>query len=57
MLICKIPDRWDVERDLRDFKAVNWPADLKLDLGAGAWSEGTGVQKNHRTVILILGSL
>jgi hypothetical protein len=43
--------------DLRDFKAVNWRTDLQLDLGAGTWSEGRGVQKKHRAVIVIVGSL
>ena len=40
--------------DLRDFKAVNWRTDLELDLGAGTWSEGRGVQKKHRAVIVIV---
>jgi hypothetical protein len=43
--------------DLRDFKAVNWRTDLELDLGAGTWSEGRGVQKKHRAVIVIVGLL
>ena len=43
--------------DLRDFKAVNWRTDLELDLGAGTWSEGRGVQIKHRAVIVIVGSL
>ena len=39
---------------LRDFKAVNCRTNLELDLGAGAWSEGRGVQKKHRAVIVIV---
>ncbi len=35
---------------LRDFKAVNCRTNLELYLGAGAWSEGKGVQKKHRAV-------
>ena len=40
--------------DLRDFKAVNCRTNLELDLGAGAWSEGRGVQKKRRAVIVIV---
>jgi hypothetical protein len=39
---------------LRDFKAVNCRTNLELYLGAGAWSEGRGVQKKHRAVNVIV---
>jgi hypothetical protein len=40
--------------DLRDFKAVNCRNNLELYLGAGAWSEGRGVQKKHCAVDVIV---
>jgi hypothetical protein len=41
-------------KGLRDFKAVNCRNNLELYLGAGAWSEGKGVQKKHRAVNVIV---
>jgi hypothetical protein len=38
---------------LQDFKAVNCQTNLELYLGAGAGSEGKGVQKKHRAVNVI----
>ena len=43
--------------DLRDFKETNWRTNLESDLGAGARSEGLGLQIKHRAVIVIVGSL
>jgi hypothetical protein len=43
--------------DLRDFKAVNCRTNFESDLGAGAWSEGKGVQKKHCAVNVIVVSL